>query len=135
MERIRTDRNFWSLLFLSIITFGIYELWYMHHIVKDVNTMCEGDGKKSPGILKLLLLGFLTCGIYTMIWWCNMHDRMRAAAPKYGITIEQTTSGLMLYYIGAYFVLGILSWVALYKFLESMNTLSVAYNQHNGHYT
>lgn len=133
MDRMKTDRNFWSFWFLSLITFGIYELWYMHHIVTDVNTMCEGDGKKSPGVLVFFLLSIVTCGVYGMIWWCNMHERMRAAATRYGSNIEQTTSGIMLLFIGAYFVMGILNWVAVYKFLDSMNQLSAAYNEHNGY--
>lgn len=134
MERIRTDRSFWKLLLFSYLTFGIYEFWYYHKMVKDVNTMCEGDGKKSPGVLVWFLLSLVTCGVYNVFWWCNMHDRIRAAAKRYDATIEQTTSGLALYHIGAYFVMGILSWVAIYKFIDSLNQLSVAYNQHNGHY-
>lgn len=133
MERIQTDRSFWKMLFLSTITFGIYELWYMHHIVKDVNIMCEDDGKKSPGVPAFILLSIVTCGVYGMLWWCNMHDRMRAAAKRFDTTIEQTTSGIMLLFIGAYFVWGIFTWIAVYKFLNSMNELSVAYNRHNGY--
>lgn len=105
----------------------------MHRIVKDVNIMCEEDGKKSPGVLAFFLLSILTCGVYGMLWWCNMHDRMRAAAKRFDTSIDQTTSGLMLLFIGAYFLWGILSWVAIYKFLNSMNELSLAYNKHNGH--
>ena len=132
-ERMTTERSFWKLLILSVLTFGIYELWYLHRIAKDVNLMCEGDGKHSPGVLVMFLLSIVTCGIYGMLWWCNMHDRMRSAAKRYDSNIDQTTSGLMLLFIGAYFLWGILTWVAIYKFLGSMNELSVAYNRHNGH--
>lgn len=132
-ERMTTERSFWKLLILSTLTFGIYELWYLHRIAKDVNIMCEEDGKHSPGVLVMLLLSLVTCGVYGMLWWCNMHDRMRSAAKRYDTSIDQTTSGLMLLFIGAYFLWGILTWVAIYKFLASMNELSVAYNQHNGH--
>ena len=31
MQPIKDDRTFIKLLLLSIVTFGIYELWYLHH--------------------------------------------------------------------------------------------------------
>ena len=132
--RIRNDRSIWPLIFLSIITLGIYELWYYHKIVKDVNTICEEDDMRSPGVLIWLILSLLTFGIYNIIWWCNMHDRMRALAKKKNIIIDQTTSGLMLLHIGAYFVMGILSLVAIHKFLGTLNDMATAYNREIGHY-
>ena len=134
-KRMQIDRSFWKLLIFSTITLGIYGLWYMHSVAKDVNVMCEEDGKHSPGVLVCILLGMVTCGIYCMLWWCNMHDRMRAAAKRFDTTIDQTTSGLMLLFIGGYFLWGILNWIAFYKFNNSINELSVAYNQHNGYAT
>lgn len=133
-ERIRNDRSIWSFIFYSLITFGIYEIWYYHKIVKDVNTICEEDGKRSPGVLVYIVLSLLTCGIYNIIWWCNMHDRLRATAKTKGVIIEQTTSGLMLLHIGAYFVMGILSLVAIHKFIGTLNDMATNYNRENGHY-
>ena len=131
--RMNADRSFWKFLILSTVTFGIGGLFYMHRIAKDVNIMCEEDGKHSPGVLACILLTLLTCGIYRMLWWCNMHDRMRAAAKHFDTTIDQTTSGLMLLFIGGYFLWGIFDLIAIYKFNNSINELSVAYNHHNGH--
>ena len=133
-ERINNERSIWPVLILSVITLGIYPIWYYHKIVQDVNLICEEDGKRSPGVLVWLVLTLLTCGIYNMLWWCNMHDRLRATAKTKGVTIEQTTSGLMLLFIGAYFVMGILTWVALHKFLSTLNDMATAYNREIGHY-
>ena len=133
-ERINNERSIWPVLILSVITLGIYPIWSYHKIVQDVNLICEEDGKRSPGVLVWLVLTLLTCGIYNMLWWCNMHDRLRATAKIKGVTIEQTTSGLMLLFIGAYFVMGILTWVALHKFLSTLNDMATAYNREIGHY-
>lgn len=134
-ERIKTDRSIWPYIFLSIVTFGIYGIWYLHKLRKDVNIMCMNDNKHTPDLLVLCILSVLTCGIYSMIWWCNMHDRMRSTAKELGVRVEQTTSNLMLLFIGAYFCLGILSWVAIHKVFTTANELAVAYNRSNGHYT
>ena len=39
-------RGLAGLIVLSIITFGIYGLYWIYRLAKDVNAMCEGDGKK-----------------------------------------------------------------------------------------
>ncbi len=132
--RIRNDRSIWTMILLDLITFGFYSFFFYHGIVKDVNTICEEDGKRSPGVFMYIILTILSCGIYNILWWCNMHDRMRAIAKKKNIIIEQTTSGLMLLHIGAYFVMGILSLVAIHKFLGTLNDMATAYNRENGHY-
>ena len=132
-ERIRNDRSIWTFILYSLLTFGIYEIWYYHKIVKDVNVICEEDGKRSPGVFLYIVLTILSCGIYNVIWWCNMHDRMRAIARKKMIIIDQTTSGLMLLHIGSYFI-PILIFVAIHKFIGTLNEMATAYNRENGHY-
>lgn len=132
-ERIRNDRSIWTMILLDLITFGFYSFFFYHGIVKDVNTICEEDGKRSPGVFIYIVLTIVSCGIYNIIWWCNMHDRLRAVARSKNIIIDQTTSGLMLLHIGSYFI-PILVFVAIHKFLVTLNDMSTAYNQANGHY-
>lgn len=45
MERLKTTRGFWKVFFLSIITLGIYDLYYIYKIAKEVNLTCCECGK------------------------------------------------------------------------------------------
>ncbi len=133
-ERIDTERSFWKFFFLRLITLGIYDIFFFQKLRNDVNVMCADDGNKTPGYWLALLLTIPTLGIYPMIWHCNLHDRMKFSAKRMGKSIEQTTSGIMLLFIGAYFFLGILNLVAFYKIIQSTNEMASIYNRHHGHY-
>ena len=62
--QVKTNRSFIGLIILSIITLGIYPLFFWHGYVRDVNTICAGDGKNTRGILAVILLSIITLGIY-----------------------------------------------------------------------
>ena len=54
---------------LGIVTFGIYNLIMWHKMTKNLNQMSEAVGeKKIMGFIPQLLLGFVTCGIVSIIW-------------------------------------------------------------------
>ena len=63
VPHIKTDRDILKVILLSIVTCDIYWFWFMHQLAKDVNIMCEGDGKKTAGLLKMVILTVLTCVI------------------------------------------------------------------------
>lgn len=43
---VKTDRSFWTVLLLSIITCGIYGIVFWYNYTEDVNVVCRRDGKK-----------------------------------------------------------------------------------------
>ena len=56
MRRVKTDRSLLIYILLTIVTFGIYGLIFIHELAKDVNEMCREDGKTTQGLLMLILL-------------------------------------------------------------------------------
>ncbi len=135
MERIRNDRSFLTYILLGAITLGIYPIWFLHHLAKDVNVLCEKDGKKTPGVLVYLFLGILTLGIYSIIWWASVADRLRVASREYeGLYNTPSGADVMPWFIAGIFI-GVLSWMGMYKVFESANAVSTAYNQRNGYFT
>ncbi|MDP2426181.1 MAG: DUF4234 domain-containing protein, partial [bacterium] len=48
--RLKEDRSLLLLIILSIITFGIYNLFFIHGLAKDTNIACAEDGKKTAGL-------------------------------------------------------------------------------------
>lgn len=129
VSHIKTDRGLIKLILLSFITCGIYDLWFIHDLAKDVNVMCEGDGKKTAGLLKMMLLTLITCGIYGIFWWISIADRMYLNGSRYNTQIPNTGSSVMLWILLGTFCLPFLSFVAYYQVIENANTLAAAYNE------
>jgi hypothetical protein len=125
-------RGLAGLVLLSIITLGIYGLYWIFKLAKDVNTICEGDGKKTGGLLKVLLLGIITLGIYDMVWLYMLGDRLQDNAPKYGLAFKENGGMVLLWYVlGAFIVVG--PFIALYIIIKNTNALAEEYNkQHPG---
>ena len=63
-------RNIALCIIFSIITFGIYGLYWFVHITNDVNTLANPEKKTSGGVA--LLLTIITCNIYGIYWAYKM---------------------------------------------------------------
>ena len=88
-------RNFWLYLLLSIITFGVYSIYFWYVWVEDVNDECEGDGKPSKNFVLVLVLSIITCGIYRIIWQYKQHRRMQEKGLSVGLNLAPN-AGVML---------------------------------------
>ena len=71
------ERSFLSFLILSVITFGIYPIVYWHKISKDVEILCEGDGRKTMKYVFIWLLNFVTFGIAGIVWRAKLAQRLK----------------------------------------------------------
>jgi len=89
------NRDVGTLILLSIITCGIYYLFFWWGYVKDINKVCEGDGKKSPNYLIVFLLTLITFGLYNFYWIYNQGNRLQATAPNYGLSFAQGGSAVL----------------------------------------
>ena len=69
MADIRATRTLPKFIFFSIITFGIYPLFFMSDLAKDINRICKGDGKETAGVLKYIFFSIITLGIYSIYWY------------------------------------------------------------------
>jgi len=124
-------RGLVGLILLSIITFGIYGLYWIYKLAKDVNTICEGDGKKTSGLLIYILLGIVTFGIYDLIWIYMVGDRIQDNAPKYNLTFKESGGTILLWFIlGSFIIIG--PFIALYIIIKNMNLLADEYNKKIG---
>ena len=130
--QVKTNRSFIGLIVLSIITLGIYPLFFWHGYVRDVNTICAGDGKNTHGILAAILLSIITLGIYGLVWTYGMQKRLQENASRYnagvisggGTVLLWDTVGLMLFGLGGL--------IGLYIQVDSLNRLAYNYtSMHN----
>ena len=129
MPNKKTNRGFWSYLFLTIITLGIYPLYYFHVLAKEVNlALTEEDGKTTTGLLGFILLSLVTAGIYSFIWWCSIASRLdhfyvrRSLVPTItcGSFIGWNTFGLLLFGLGPI--------IAFFKVVHAHNDVNRDYN-------
>jgi len=121
-------RGLLGLILLSLITFGIYGLYWIYKLAKDVNAICDGDGKKTGGLLKYLLLGLITFGIYDLVWVYMLGDRLQDNAQKYNITIKESGGTVLLWLIlGSLIIIG--PFIALHIIIKNTNALAEEYNK------
>lgn len=129
MKLVKTNRSIITYILLSILTFGIYGLFFIHSLADDVNTMCRDDGKTTSGLLVFLLLSVLTCGIYSIIWWYGVSERVGRAGQRRGLKQVDITGGtFLLWYLVGILVCQILIFVGFYKLFDACNSVGNEYN-------
>ncbi|MBQ8183880.1 MAG: DUF4234 domain-containing protein [Clostridia bacterium] len=75
-------------IFLSIITFGIYPLFFWYKWTEDVNKLCDGDDKESANYILILILNVFSLGINAPIWNYQMGERLFQKAGDYGVELK-----------------------------------------------
>lgn len=72
----------------SVITCGIYGIYFWYCYGEDVNELCAEDGKHTPNYIVAWLLSLITCGIYGIYWTYNLASRLDTAGKKYQVNVE-----------------------------------------------
>lgn len=138
MRRVKDDRNFGTYLLFSIITCGIYSIFFFYYLIEDLNTVCEpmedpNDSQNSPNYILVLIFGILTCGIYTLFWLYKQGNRIQNTGRKYGLEINENGTTLLLWPLLGILLCGVGSivgsFVSYYYFITDINKLCKAYNR------
>lgn len=138
MRRVKDDRDFGTYLLFSILTCGIYSIFFFYYLIEDLNTVCEpvegaDENQKSPNYILVLILGILTCGIYTLFWLYKQGNRIQSTGRKYGLDISENGTTLLLWPLLGILVCGVGSFigslVSYYYFITNINKLCKAYNR------
>ena len=128
MRMIKTDRSLVMYILLSLITCGIYPLYFIYKIADDVNAMCEGDGEKTSGLLKYFLLTIVTCGFYPFYWYYKIGNRIQKNGPRYGVSIQENGTTILLWQIVGALLCGLGPLIAMHILMKITNQLAMAYN-------
>ena len=73
-DEVKQDRSLLLYVLLSFVTFSVYHFYFMDLWAKDVNILCEKDGKHTVGVEKMMLFSVLTFGVYKYVWLLCMDD-------------------------------------------------------------
>ena len=98
-------REIATCIILSILTCGIYGIYWFICLTDDTNKICNNEKTASGGVA--FLLSLVTCGIYTFYWNYMAGKRMYEAGKKYGIAVADNS---VLYLILSIFGLGIVNY-------------------------
>ncbi|MBR3493805.1 MAG: DUF4234 domain-containing protein [Clostridia bacterium] len=129
---MQENRGLLKLILLSLITFGIYGLWFWSKYASDMNVVCAGDGRKTRGILARILLSLITFGIYEWVWEYGVGERIMINCQKRGIPCTTSGGNILLWSILGSLLFGIGPLVACYKMIHGLNDLCIDYNRNGG---
>ena len=108
------QRNIVLQIVLSIITCGIYGIYWMITLTDD--TAAKSGDTDLSGV-KAFLLGIVTCGIYTFFWYYKMGKALKVAGDNAGVQIEDNST---LYLILGLFGLGIVNYCLMQNDLNKI---------------
>jgi len=129
MAKVKTNRSLLMYIVLTVVTCGIYDLFFINGIAKDVNAMCKDDGRKTKGIIGFIILTCVTCGIYGLVWWYGVANRVSENSGKYGLNISENGTTWLLWSLFGSMLCGLGPLIALNTLCNNLNRLGEAYNK------
>jgi hypothetical protein len=114
--------------YLGMLCLCILGLMWLNTLAKKVNAVCEGDGRKTAGAIKFLLLGLVTFGIYNLLWLYMLGERLQDNAPKYNLSFKESGAVVLLWFVPGMFIM-VGPFIALYIIIKNTNALSVEYSK------
>ena len=109
------QRNIALCIVLSIVTCGIYGIYWFICLSNDANTVSRTNGTSGG---TAFLLSLVTCGIYGFYWMFKQGEKLDAAKTAKGM--PSSNSGI-IYLVLAIFGLGIISFALMQ---DSINKLA-----------
>ncbi|MBO7543196.1 DUF4234 domain-containing protein [bacterium] len=131
-QPLMTDRSLLLFILLNLVTCGLFGLYYIYTIARDLNIACEGDGNNTTGLLLFIILTICTCGIYNVFWWYGVANRLSANAGRYGLTFPENGTTVLLWFIFGWLICFIGPFVAMHIVFKNTNAICAAYNREKG---
>ena len=113
------ERNIVMAVILSIVTLGIYSIYWFIVLTDDAAKL--NDDTNFTGV-KAFLLTLITCGIYGIYWYYKMGKEMYEVNQKRGITANDNS---LLYVILGIFGFGIIDYCLIQN---ELNTIAKSSN-------
>lgn len=109
------QRNIAVCIILSIVTCGIYGIYWFVCLSDDTNTVSNTHFGTS-GIMALLFV-LITCGIYSWYWAYKQGEKIDEARMNRGLS---TGSNAIVYLLLSIFGLSIVAWALMQNELNQM---------------
>ncbi len=127
MQGLKDNRSWFLTMLLTAITGGIYGMYLLHVMARDTNIACANDGKRTRGLLAVILLSMVTLGIYSLVWQLMIISRWENNAVQAGQTPRCTLVSYLLWtLLGSMIIVG--PFIASYKYIHGFNQACAIYN-------
>ena len=110
------QKNIALSIVLTIVTCGIYGLYWFVTLTDDVNTVSGQKGDTSGGVC--LLLTIVTCGIYGIYWAYKIGEKLNTAKMMRQIPADSSLS--VIYLVLSIFGLQIITYALAQNELNKM---------------
>lgn len=112
-----TRRSIGLWIVLSIITCGIYGIYWFVCMTNELNAAADDKTSASGGVAFLLTI--VTCGIYGWYWMYKAGERVNKAKALRGVPADSSMG--VIYLILALFGLSIVSYALIQNELNQMS--------------
>lgn len=112
-------RNIALCILFTIITFGIYGIYWQICIVNDLNTASGRTQDTSGGVV--FLLSLVTCSIYGLYWLYTAGNKVNIIKQRNGMVADGNNG--LIYLLLALFSAGIISYCLIQSELNNVATL------------
>lgn len=109
------QRNIATCIIFSIITCGIYGLYWLVKLNDETNILVEEQNPTSGGMVLLLMI--ITCNIYGLYWMYKQGEKLDTAKTAKGM--PSSNSGI-LYIILSFIGLGIVSYALMQNEINNL---------------
>ena len=126
--QLPTTRNLIKFILFSIITLGIYALYFYSVVSSHINIIASRyDGRKTMHFIVAVLLSCLTFAIVGIVWMHRVSNRIGGELNRRGIEYSFGAGTFWLWSVlGSLIIVG--PFIYIYKLCNSMNKLSEHYN-------
>lgn len=104
-----TKKDIATQIILSVLTCGIYSLYWLSTITDDINNLL--DDKSNTSGVTVILLSILTCGLYLIYWNYDIGKKLSMLGEKYNI--EVNNNGSLIYMILSICKLDLVSYILI----------------------
>lgn len=128
--QFQTNRSMIKVILLSLITCGIYGIWFYAKLADDINLIASRrDGKRTMNYwLLIFIVSPITCGIGSIVWANNIAGRIGDEARARGFITTFGSSTFWLWNVLGSFLCAIGPFVYLHKLCKTMNDICADYN-------
>lgn len=125
---LKTNRGLIKFILLTIVTLGIYSLFFLHDMAHEMNIACNGDGKHTRGLFAYILLSIITLGIYALVWNYGVCERVATHCHRRGVQPPVTGGSWLLWNIFGILLFGLGPFIAFHKQCKGVNLCCADYN-------
>lgn len=126
--QLPTKRGLGKMIFLSILTLGIYPTVIWSRLTAELNIAASRyDGQRTTSYFGMILLGVPTLGIYPLVWYDGLCRRIGDELDRRGVGAPFGPRDFWLWNVlGSLILVG--PFVFLHKLMKAMNQINEDFN-------